>query len=59
VSTVVPHDTHGRLVRAIMTGFRSSGKTPGTVGVDDLSPADEFRVGGRTATDDLMEQLPS
>ena len=57
MSTVERHYTHGRLIRAITDGLAALGKTPETVAVDDLSPADEFHVGGRTATDDLMKQL--
>jgi SAM-dependent methyltransferase len=57
VSTVERHYTHGRLIQAITDGLAALGKTPETVTVEDLSPVDEFHVGGRTATDDLMKQL--
>jgi ubiquinone/menaquinone biosynthesis C-methylase UbiE len=33
------------------------GKTPDTVTIDDLAPVDEFHIGGRTATEKLVEQL--
>jgi hypothetical protein len=56
VSTVERHDTHGRLMlprvaedrhdRTITGGLAALGKTPETVTVDDLSPADEFHIGG-------------
>jgi len=57
VSTVERHYTHGRLIRAITDGLAALGKTPDTVTIDDLGPVDEFHIGGRTATDDLMKQL--
>jgi SAM-dependent methyltransferase len=57
VSTVERHYTHGRLIGAITEGLAALGKTPDTVAVEDLGPVDEFHIGGRTATDDLMRQL--
>jgi SAM-dependent methyltransferase len=57
VSTVERHYTQGRLIRAITDGLAALGKTPDAVAVDDLSPVDEFHIGGRAATDDLMRQL--
>jgi SAM-dependent methyltransferase len=56
MSSVERHYTHGRLIQAITDGLAALGKTPDTVAVDDLSP-DEFHIGGRTATDDLVKQL--
>ena len=50
MTTVERHYTHGRLIRAITDGLAALGKTPETVAVDDLSPVDEFHIGGRTAT---------
>ena len=55
MSTVERHYTHGRLIQAITDGLAAL--RPETVAVEDLSPVDEFHVGGRTATDDLMKQL--
>ena len=57
MSTVERHYTHGRLIRAITDGLAALRKTPDTVTIDDLGPVDEFHIGGRTATDDLMKQL--
>lgn len=57
MSTVERHYTHGHLIRAITEGLAALGKAPDTVAVDDLGSVDEFHIGGRTATDDLMKQL--
>ena len=57
MTTVERHYTHGRLIRAITDGLASLGRTPQTVTVDDLGPVDEFHIGGRAATDELMNQL--
>jgi SAM-dependent methyltransferase len=45
------------LIQAIADALPAIGKTPDTVAVDDLGPVDEFHIGGRTATDDVMKQL--
>jgi hypothetical protein len=47
--------THGDLAEAIRAGVVSQGKTPETI--DDLSPIDEFHIGGRRATEDFLDQL--
>ena len=57
MSTVEGHYTHGRLTRAIADGLAALGRTPTTITIDDLGPVDEFHVGGRQATDELMNQL--
>ncbi len=49
--------THGDLVEAIRAGVVSQGKTPENVTIDDLSPIDEFHIGGRRATEDFLDQL--
>ncbi len=54
---VSTHYTHGSLVDVITAGVHKLGKTVATVSVDDLSPVDEFHVGGRVATEALLEQL--
>ena len=51
------HYTRGNLLAAIETGLRASGKSPDTVGVEDLAPVDEFHIGGRPATEALLAQL--
>ncbi len=54
---VSTHYTHGSLVDAITAGVHKLGKTVATVSVDDLSPVDEFHVGGRAATEAFLGQL--
>ncbi len=57
MSIVERHYTHGRLIQAITDGLAALGKTTDGVTVDDLAPVDEFHIGGRAATDELMRQL--
>ena len=45
------------LLAAIEAGLTAMGKTPSTVGVDDLGPVDEFHIGGRPATVELCDRL--
>ena len=54
---VSSHYTHGRLVDAIAEGVARLGKTIDSVEVEDLAPVDEFHVGGRVATEALLDQL--
>lgn len=54
---VSAHYTHGSLVDAITAGMSRLGKTIATVSIDDLGPVDEFHVGGRVATENLLDQL--
>ena len=56
-NAVAYHYSHGRLLDAILAGVTALGKTPDTVGVDDLAPVDEFHIGGRQATEDFIGQL--
>ena len=57
MSSVEGHYTHGRLVRAIGEGLAALGRTPPAITIDDLAPVDEFHIGGRQATGELMQQL--
>lgn len=54
---VAHHYARSGLVEAIESGLVQMGKTKDTVGIDDLSAVDEFHIGGRKATEQLMEQL--
>ena len=54
---VAAHYTHGTLLSSIREGVRRLGKTPDTVTVDDLGQVDEFHIGGRGATQRLLDQL--
>jgi ubiquinone/menaquinone biosynthesis C-methylase UbiE len=56
-SNVTDHYAHGDLVAAIREGLRLMGKTTSTVTIDDLAPVDEFHIGGRKATEELVTQI--
>ena len=55
--TVSQHYTHGNLLNAIEVAIPNLGKTIDNISVEDLGPVDEFHIGGRVATDNLLEQL--
>jgi ubiquinone/menaquinone biosynthesis C-methylase UbiE len=56
-SSVTDHYAHTDLVAAIQNGLALMGKTTATVTIDDLAPVDEFHIGGRKATEELVAQL--
>jgi ubiquinone/menaquinone biosynthesis C-methylase UbiE len=56
-NAVADHYSHGKLVDAIRAAVRDMGNTPETITVDDLAAVDEFHIGGRTASVDLLGQL--
>ncbi len=56
-NAVADHYSHGELVGAIRDAVRDMGNTPETITVDDLAAVDEFHIGGRTASVDLLGQL--
>lgn len=51
------HYAHGTLAAAIRAALAAAGKNPDAPGADDLAPLDEFHVGGRAATAELVAQL--
>lgn len=55
--SVSDHYLHGHLLKAIEDTLPAINKTPDSVTVADLAPVDEFHIGGRLATDHLLEQL--
>ena len=55
--TVSEHYTHGGLLGAIKASITKLGKTIDSVTIEDLAPVDEFHIGGRQATDNLLGQL--
>ena len=55
--TVSDHYARSNLIDAIRDGVIALGKTIGTVTVADLAPVDEFHIGGRIATQELVAQL--
>jgi len=54
---VTEHYTHGALLTSIQESLVKLGITPGSVTIEDLAPVDEFHIGGRLATDNLLDQL--
>ncbi len=54
---VAAHYARNDLVAAIREGIARIGKTPATVAIDDLASVDEFHIGGRRATEELIAQL--
>ena len=54
---VSEHYTHGRLLESIQAAVAELGKTVESVTIEDLAPVDEFHIGGRLATDNLLDQL--
>ncbi len=55
--SVAEHYLHGNLLKAIEAALPKIGKTPNSITLEDLSPMDEFHIGGREATEQLIEQL--
>ncbi len=56
-SEVAAHYSSGTLLDAIEDGLSALGLASETVSADDLAPVDEFHVGGRAATADLIAHL--
>ncbi|WP_181166227.1 MULTISPECIES: methyltransferase domain-containing protein [unclassified Mesorhizobium] len=56
-SQIADHYARGSLVAGIRDGLAAMGKTESTVTAEDLSPVDEFHIGGRAATGELAGQL--
>ena len=55
--SVSNHYSHGDLLNAIEAALPALGKTTENVTIEDLAPVDEFHIGGRLATDNLIGQL--
>lgn len=55
--SVSEHYSHGALLDAIEKNLPALGKTIDNVTVEDLAPVDEFHIGGRAATDHLLDQV--
>jgi ubiquinone/menaquinone biosynthesis C-methylase UbiE len=56
-SSVSDHYARSGLIEAIENGILRMGKTTATVTIDDLALVDEFHIGGRRATEELIGQL--
>jgi ubiquinone/menaquinone biosynthesis C-methylase UbiE len=55
--SVSQHYTQGNLIDAICAGIAALGKASNNITVDDLSPVDEFHIGGRNASEEFLGQL--
>lgn len=51
------HYDNDSLLQLIEAGIHELGKSQENVSVEDLAPVDEFHIGGRVATEHLMNQL--
>ena len=47
----------GQVLDRIQAGLQQLGKSPGSVTIEDLAAVDEFHIGGRQASEDLLAQL--
>jgi len=54
---VAAHYQRAGLLAAFEAGLAALGKSPATVSIDDLAPADEFHIGGREASVEFLDQL--
>jgi len=54
---VINHYRHGSLLQAIEAALPKLDRTRDTITPDELAAVDEFHIGGRAATDHLLEQL--
>ncbi|HUT41487.1 MAG TPA: class I SAM-dependent methyltransferase [Gammaproteobacteria bacterium] len=54
---VARHYSQGNLLERLRLALETTGKSAAGVSVDDLAPADEFHIGGRTASEDFISQL--
>jgi len=55
--SVTDHYHHGSLLQDIQDGLTKLGKNTDTLSIEDLAPVDEFHIGGRIATEHLLQQL--
>ncbi len=55
--TVSDHYRRMDLVTAIANAIAAAGKTTSTITAEDLAPLDEFHIGGKASTIDLMRAL--
>jgi len=54
--SVSAHYTSGNLEEKIIAGLRAAGKDPDALALDDLTPVDQFHLGGKPATLQLIER---
>jgi len=51
------HYSHGNLLETIQSSIANLDKTVDNLTIEDLAPVDEFHIGGRQATEHLLNQL--
>ena len=51
------HYAQGGLLRSILDALAAGGADPEKLDPDDLATVDEFHIGGRSATVELLDQL--
>jgi ubiquinone/menaquinone biosynthesis C-methylase UbiE len=56
-SAIERHYAQAAVIAAITRGLAALGKSPSSVTLDDLAPVEEFHIGGRPATEELMRQV--
>ena len=56
-AAISDHYTNGQLIDKIETAINKAGFTKETIKADDLSPVDEFHIGGRGATEHFFSNL--
>ena len=56
-NAVSSHYSRGGLINAIEAALPALGKTTQTITIEDLAAVDEFHIGGRVATENLVGQL--
>ena len=56
-NAISQHYLHGDLLQAIQSSITKLGKTVDNLTIEDLAPVDEFHIGGRLATENLLDQL--
>jgi ubiquinone/menaquinone biosynthesis C-methylase UbiE len=54
--SVSAHYTSGNLGARILAGLRAAGKDPDALALDDLTPVDQFHLGGKPATLELIQR---
>ena len=54
---VSDHYQHGELLQAIQTALGKLGKSIDNLSIEDLAAVDEFHIGGRIATENLLAQF--
>lgn len=54
---ITAHYSQGKLLTKILNGLEKMGKSKSSVTIADLAPVDEFHIGGRSATENVLVDL--